>query len=252
MAQYPLLAAALVFLSAAAQAQFNVDGAPARTLSWLELGGGPEPVIFFGDDHRSSAIKTTLAAAMPDLARAGAAVLAVEMLHASDQPLLDAYGKDPAARRKVGEKIGTGWRAPAEVYLQLLDAAKAAGLELAALNPNPARGEAGESYEPTGPAAPSARNAKMAAALAALAVSHRGSRVLAFLGADHESPAALPAQLKQDGAASRVYLFAQPDSAAAARLRRANLDRWPWLVPDDAACDGLIAVPAVLDERLAP
>jgi hypothetical protein len=245
------LAAALALLAPAARAQMHVDGAPARTLDWGDLAVGPEAVVYFGDVHGSVAIKRELAAAMPDFADAGAVVLAVEMLHVSDQPLLNAYGTDPAARAAVGKRIADHWRAPAETYLALLDAAKAAGLELVALNPDSTGGEKDDSYSPDGAGEKSARNARMAAQLAALARRHLGHRVLVFIGADHARAGAQPAQLKEDGIASRSYAFVAPGTDAARLLSTAQLSGGRWLMPGGADFTGLIAVPDVLAESSA-
>ncbi len=229
----------------------HVDGAPAAMLNWRDIGGGPQPVVYIGDIHSSAAIKRVLAAAMPDFARAGAGALAVEMLHASDQPLLDRYGVDPEVRRKIGRRLGTAWMAPAEDYLKLFDAAHAAGLDLIALNPDPTPGEAGDSDGSVGPGAPSARNARMAATVAALSRRKGGGRVIVFIGADHARRDAQPSQLRDDGVDSRSYAFAQPGDPAVASLRTAGLDGGNWLLPGGAAYDGLIAVPEVLRETPA-
>ena len=245
---------AVAAFAAAASAQtaaggkpcMHMDGAASQALDWRQVASGPEPVIYIGDVHSAPAIKAALAGAMLDFARAGAGTLAVEMLHASDQPLLDRYGSDPDARRELGRRLGTYWMAPAEDYLKLFDAAHAAGLNLYALQPDAAAGEAGDADGPTGPAAPSARNAAMAARLAALARRPGVGRVIVFIGADHARKSAMPAQLRQDGAASRSYAFASPDDPAELNLKTAGLEDGRWLLPGNADFDGLISIPSVL------
>jgi len=234
---YRLLLAALAAsasLAPCARAQMHVDGAPAAALDWRDVAGGSARVLYFGDVHSSVAIKRVLAGAMLDFARAGAGVLAVQMLRASDQPLLDRYGLDPAARRRVGERIGKSWQAPAEEYLKLLDAAHAAGLSLYALTPDPAPG--GDD------------DARMAAALAALSRRPGGGKVVVFGGVDAAKRAAQPSRLLEDGTASRTYAFAESGDGAAKKLYTAGLEDGLWLLPGGADFDGLISAPAVLKE----
>jgi hypothetical protein len=232
-------------------ATMHVDGAAAATLDWGALVGASARVVYLGDVPASVAIKRALSGAMPALEHAGAGVLAVEMLRAGDQALLDQYGSDPDVRGRVGALIGNAWGAPAEEYLKLLDAAHAAQLELRALSPDPKPGEADAPYAAVGPAAKSARDARMAATLAALSRRPGGGVVLAFVGADRARRGAQPARLRDDGVASRSYAFAEPSDPAVARLSVAGLDAGTWLLPGDDDFDGLIYVPAVERESSA-
>jgi hypothetical protein len=180
---------------------------------------------------------------MPDFERAGAGALAVQALTEADQPLLDRYGVDAAARRLVGERLAKAGPGPIEEYLKLFDAAQAAGLNLFALTPDSA---AGADAAATG----AALDARMAAAVAAL--SRRGGRVLVLVDAARARRTDQPAILLNDGVASRTYAFASLDTPAARKaagnLRTAGLDGGDWLLPGGPDFDGLISQPGILSE----
>jgi hypothetical protein len=232
-----LLAAALAPAAFAQSANnpFHVDGAPACALDWREVGGGAARVIYLGDVRSSAAIKRVLAGAMLDFARAGAGALAVESLRASDQPLLDRY--DASARRRLGERLGKSAGAPAEETLKLFDAARAAGLSLAALAPDAGTEDA------DGSAA--------SAALAALSRRPGGGKVLVLLDAESAKRGARPAKLADAGVASRTYAFAAAGDPGVKKLVTAGLDGGRWLLPGGADYDGLVSVPEVLRETPA-
>jgi hypothetical protein len=204
----------------------HVDGAAACTLDWREVVGGAERVVFIGDVRSSAAIKSVLAGAMLDFARAGAGALAVDAVRPADQPLLDRYGA-PDARRLLGERLAKEKLPAAADELALFDAAHAAGLSLFALNPNPA------------------------AALGALSKRPGGGRVIVFIAADQARRGAQPAQLRDAGVPSRSYAFASAADPSEQSLRVAGLDTGDWLLPGDADFDGLISVPAVLRDTPA-
>lgn len=124
----------------------NIKQHRVQRLDYSNAWDANSKAILFGECHTDFSAKSEVAKAIPKLRKLGATHLCMEMLEQVDQALIDAYMNGKCPRYKIknlfaSEKWGWNGQAGAEGYMQIVDAAKRAGMKLVALDLTPEQRE---------------------------------------------------------------------------------------------------------------
>ncbi len=260
---------------AAAAAGFSLDLKPltayvranARTLDWAAVVSGPERIVYLGETHGTVPLLEELGRRMADFKAAGITHLAVEMVARDRQASLDAFaaGK-PDGEAALARALREEWGWTPEAYLELLRAARDAGLKLAALDlpyevrhaisARCDRGADPKGYCRLKDEFCEGRDCEMSGRLARLLDADPKARVLVLAGEMHVLASSQPEHLRRlNGVASRSFAILVPSQVEnvyeqavdAAGLRGARL-----MLPlprETASRDGMIILPEVLSRR---
>lgn len=104
---------------------------PVEQFDWKVLTA---QVVFFGEVHPEQDIKKFLMDHMHDLQRQGVNTFAMEMFNVEQQDLLDRYLRDEATIDEVKKAIESVWYYESSGYLKVIEAAKAEGFRILALD----------------------------------------------------------------------------------------------------------------------
>jgi uncharacterized iron-regulated protein len=104
-----------------------------RPLSLSEIVGD-ERVIYFGESHWDSAPKIYLASKMRELKELGITHIILEMFNYDSQKLLDGYAAGKISDLEIINYLNANWGWIPQRHLQILNAARAAGIKTIALD----------------------------------------------------------------------------------------------------------------------
>jgi len=98
---------------------------------WDELKA---QVLYFGEMHMGQEAKTFLTDHMIELKKQGVGALALEMFNSKNQPILDLYVAGLATIEEVKTALVKEWNYDSEGYLSAIEAAKAHGMRILAID----------------------------------------------------------------------------------------------------------------------
>jgi hypothetical protein len=132
-------------------------------------------VIYIGENHNESISKNFLIAKMPALKALGFTHLGLEMFDVNAQPLLTRYENGTASDEEILEYLKENWGHIPQYYVNLVKAARNAGLHLTALDFRPERETIFIDR----------RDMTMAQTIASVIKSSPNNKVLALVGNKH-------------------------------------------------------------------
>lgn len=107
------------------------DRRPPEQFPWPELKA---QVLYFGEMHMGQEAKIFLTNHMADLRKHGVGALALEMFNSKNQPILDLYFDGLATIDEVKTAMVKEWNYDSEGYLSAIEAAKANGMRILAID----------------------------------------------------------------------------------------------------------------------
>ncbi len=237
----------------------------SEPLDWKKLLGGNESVIYIGEIHPNEAIKRELAEHVGDFKEAGITHLALEMLPDDKQPALDSFCKSGTCGQKILSSLTEEWGWVPDSYMGLIEAARKAGLKLAALDtPHSIQKKNDERVAEGGDCADACsmgnsscegRDCRMAANIEKVLSKDPKARVLVLAGSFHVQATTQPEHLKRIyGKSSKSYSFLTGGSVFDKGVSEAGFSdsRISFRVPKDKTTyDGFIHIPQVVNNSPA-